>query len=55
MEYRHINKYFPVKAREATNPVSLTAANCLPNKNNRFQQNIISSECALVSRNTHEE
>jgi hypothetical protein len=55
MEYRLINKYFPVKARQAMNLVSLTAANCMPNKNDRFVQNFISSECVFVSRNIHEE
>ena len=55
IEYRHINTYFPVKAREATNLVSPTAANCLRNKNDRFLQNFISSESVFVSRNIHEE
>jgi len=55
MEYRHINKYFPIKSRKAINPVSPKAANCPPNKNDRFLQNFISNECVFVSRNFDEE
>jgi hypothetical protein len=55
MEYRHINKYFPVKSRKDTNLVYPNAANCLPNKNDRFLRNFISSECVVVSKNIHEE
>ena len=55
IEYRLINIYFPVKSRKATNLVSPKAANCLPNKNDRFLQSFISSESVFVSRNIHEE
>jgi hypothetical protein len=50
----YINKYSPVKSRKAMNIVSPKAANCPPNKNDRFLQNFISNECVFVSRNIHE-